>query len=396
VTTPFELARHGHRRSLSCRTTIVEIATPASARLHLLRATGSPRPTGLLPRRLQQLADSLTSRDFERCAQKWLRAFTPSFTTSERREASCQHRLFLSQVEYCDNLIFHRRASLDALGDRLFDATRTIGQPTKLAAIFARKVTKRYRGKLETLIEDLHLLNPVIRSYYRDGSIKQDVRDHLLLRTEATSNNVLDVRVPKAIAAVPQLRPSMAAVVDRYLTVQQDILETFVDRGQLRQLAEPTRLASGRRIPGRKLDHPRQLALMHALVRVAHIAASDTFTTQDLHPGTAAALDLPPEQYRLSSLRYDLSKLRAKGLIERLPHSRRYRLCPQGYRISLIFLKGFERVYAPLTAGLLRPIAADGRLAEEKRHQLDRLFAGVAAAARFLALMSAAKVTKQC
>jgi hypothetical protein len=253
------------------------------------------------PIRLQQLADALTARDLERCAQKWLRAFTPFFTPTERRQAACQHRLFLSQVEYCDNLIFHRRAGLDALGERLFDANRTIGQPTKLAAVFGRKVTKRYRGKLETLIEDLDLPNPVIRSYYRDGSIKQYVRDHLVLRTEATSNNVTDFGVPKAVRAVPQLRPAMATVVDRYLTVQQDILETFVDRGQLRQLAEPTRLPSGRRIPGLKLDHPRQLALMHALVRFAHIAARDTFTTKDLHPVTAAALDLPPAQYRLSS-----------------------------------------------------------------------------------------------
>ena len=117
-------------------------------------------------------------------------------------------------------------------------------------------------------------------------------------------------------------------MTDRYLTVQQDILETFVDRGQLRQLAEPTRLPNGKRIPGLKLDHPRQLALMHALVRFAHIAAGDTFTTRDLHGPTAAALDTTTDQYRLASLRYDLSKLRAKGLVERVPHSRRYRLLP--------------------------------------------------------------------
>jgi len=46
----------------------------------------------------------------------------------------------------------------------------------------------------------------------------------------------------------------------------------------------------------------------------------------------------------------------------------------QGYRICLIFLKLFERVYAPLTAGLLRPITADTRLAPEKLHKLDRLY----------------------
>jgi hypothetical protein len=330
------------------------------------------------PGRLQALADSLAPHHWARCAQKWLRAFTPFFTPTERR-AEAWHRLFVSQVEYCDNLIFPRRAALDALGARLFDANRTIGQPTKLATIFGRKVTTRYRGKLETLIEDLDLPNPVIRSYYRHSSIKQYVRDHLLLRTEATSNNVANFGVPKAIEALPQLRTAMAAVNDRYLTVQQDILETFVDRGQLRQLAEPTRLPNGKRIPGLKLDHPRQLALMHALVRFAHIAAGDTFTTRDLHEPTAAALDTTIEQYRLASLRYDLSKLRAKGLVERVPRSRRYRLLPQGYAICLLFLKLFERVYAPLTAGLLRPVTADARLAEERRQRLDRLYQRIAA-----------------
>ena len=240
--------------------------------------------------------------------------------------------------------------------------------------IFGRKGTTRHRGKLETVIADLDLPNPVIRSYYRDSSIKQYVRDHRLLRTEATSNNVADVGVVKAIETLPQLRAAMAAVTDRYLTVQQDILETFVDRGQLRQLAEPTRLPNGKRIPGLKLNHPRQLAVMHALVRFAHIAAGDTFTMRDLHGPTAVALDTTPDQYRLASLRYDLSKLRAKGLVERVPHSRRYRLLPHGYSICLLFLKLFERVYAPLTAGLLQPITADTRLAEEKRHRLDRLY----------------------
>jgi hypothetical protein len=67
---------------------------------------------------------------------------------------------------------------------------------------------------------------------------------------------------------------------------------------------------------------------------------------------------MPPERYSLASLRYDLSKLRAKGLLTRLPHSRRYQFSPQGYSISLVFLKLFERIYALLTAGLLNPFRA--------------------------------------
>jgi hypothetical protein len=54
----------------------------------------------------------------------------------------------------------------------LLDANRIIGQPTKLAIIFGRKVAKRHGGKLETVIEDLDLPNPVIRSYCRTVSLE--------------------------------------------------------------------------------------------------------------------------------------------------------------------------------------------------------------------------------
>jgi hypothetical protein len=93
-----------------------------------------------------------------------------------------------------------------------------------------------------------------------------------------------------------------------YHNVQQDILETFIDRGQLRKLAEPTLLPNGKRIPGLKLDHPRQLAVMHALVRFSHIAAQNTFTTSEIYADTLTALAVSPKDYTLASLRYDLSK----------------------------------------------------------------------------------------
>ena len=330
------------------------------------------------PERLQELADTLTAEDLSSCGQKWLARFTPFFSERERREAGCRHRLFFSQIEFCDNLIFHRRAALDKLGERLLDANRTIGQPDKITVIFGRKVTKQSRGKLQTEIEDMHLPNPVIRSHYRNGFIKQYVRDHLILRTEAATNNVTDYGVNKAVEHLPALRDKLSAIDDNYLDIQQDILETFVDRGQLQQLAKPTLTPSGKRIPGLKLDNPRQLALMHALVRFAQIPAANTFSTGELHPHVAAALGCTIEQYSLASLRYDLSKLRAKGLVEKLPRSRRYRLPAEGYSLCLIFLKLFDRVYAPLTAGLLNPIPADATLPAAKRSPLDRLYHNLA------------------
>jgi hypothetical protein len=329
------------------------------------------------PGQLQALADSLQPQDILRCAQKWLACLLPFFTARERRQAGVQHRLFFAQVEYCDNLIFKRRAALDRLGERLLDANRNLGQPDSLTLIFGRRIPKSYRGKLQTVIEDRHLGNPVIRAHYKHGFVKQYVRDGRLLRTEPATNNVLDYGVNKAIENLPQLRGRATAIVDRYLDAQQDILETFVDRGQLRQLSQPTLGSSGRRIPGLKLDHPRQLALMHALVRFSHLAAAGTFTTRELHPQVAPALGCTTAAYKLASLRYELSKLRAKGLVEKLPHAHRYRLLPEGYRLCVVYLKLFEKIYAPLTAGLLEPFPGDAQLPPEKLTQLDKLYGAV-------------------
>ena len=332
------------------------------------------------PEVLQQLSDSLLPYDVIACGQKWLAYLTPFFSERERKLAGCQHRIFFAQVEYCDNLIFRRRAALDALSDRLLDANRTIGRPDKLTVIYGRRVSKYHSGKLQTTIEDLHLGNPVIRSYHQDGSVKQYVRDNLLLRTEATSNDIRWHKIGKAVENLPKVRKTLRRINENYLDIQQDILETFVDRGQLRRLCEPSLTSSGKRIPGLKLDHERQLALMQALVCFSHVAAGGTFTTREIHPKAAEALSLSPDDYKLGSLRYELSKLRAKGLVEKIPHSRRYRVLPAGYRLCVVYLKLFKKIYAPLTAAILAPFPADMTLAADRISRLDKLYLAVTTA----------------
>ena len=100
----------------------------------------------------------------------------------------------------------------------------------------------------------MDLPNPVMRSHYKNGFAKQYVHDHANLRTEPATNNVTDYGIGKAIENLPELRRRQAAIIDRYLKVQQDILETFIDRGQLLQLTQPTIFPNGKRIPGLKLD----------------------------------------------------------------------------------------------------------------------------------------------
>ena len=203
------------------------------------------------PDRLQQLADGLTSADLEVPIQGWLRELVPFYaSTDPNRVVDCVYRLFASQVEYCTNLIFKERAALDRMAERLLDLNRSIGRPDTLSTIFGSRITTAYRGGLKTRIADHHLGNPVIRSEYKASSIKQYVRDRDLLRTEATSYHTPDLGIGKSIHNLPQLRRVMGGINERYLAVQHDVLETYIDRGQLARLRQPTITPSGHRTPG--------------------------------------------------------------------------------------------------------------------------------------------------
>jgi DNA-binding transcriptional ArsR family regulator len=73
-------------------------------------------------------------------------------------------------------------------------------------------------------------------------------------------------------------------------------------------------------------------------------------TTADLQQRTLERYRLSANDYRLSQLRYDLGKLRAKGLVERLGGSRRYRLTATGLRLGTVLTKVRFRLLGPLTS----------------------------------------------
>jgi hypothetical protein len=91
----------------------------------------------------------LTAHDLLSCGQKWL-ACSSKKANAKKRAVSIDSSS--EQVEYCGQPDLSPASRTDQLGQRLLDANRTIGQPNKITVIFGRKVTKQYKGKLQTVI----------------------------------------------------------------------------------------------------------------------------------------------------------------------------------------------------------------------------------------------------
>jgi hypothetical protein len=333
------------------------------------------------PARLQELADTFGPEQIIAAIDPWLARWLPYFSAAERA-LGYRHRLFVAQVEYCHNTIFHREAALDRLFSRLLDSNRAIGSPEKLAVLFGRPHFHADTRTAQTEVKVTRLKTSVLRTGFQATALKQYVKARVLLRTETSCHQLRDLAVPKDIQNLPKLRRVLGASNERYLGAQQDVLASPIDRGQLERLRQPTVSAAGRRTPGLRLDDPRLLAVLHALTCFAYLVGKGCFRTADLLGDVRRALDRP--EYRLSQLRYDLGKLRGKGLVVRRPGTQRYELTAEGYRLAVLYQKLYHRLYAPLTASTLEPVATDHRVPGSRKAKLDRLYEAVDKALRQL------------
>jgi hypothetical protein len=139
------------------------------------------------PDRLQVLSDAFGPQHILAGVEPWLARLLPFFTEQDHRDGY-RHQLYMTQVEYCHNLIFHKAAALDRLFSRVLDANRCIGQPDNLATIFGRQNFRADTRTAKTEVKITCLRTPVIRTNFLNTSVKQYIKDHVAQRTESASS----------------------------------------------------------------------------------------------------------------------------------------------------------------------------------------------------------------
>ena len=113
------------------------------------------------------------------------------------------------------------------------------------------------------------------------------------------------------------------------------------------KLSAPVTVGS-RRVPGIKLHDDRVIRLLDSLLYTGGLLGN--WTTRELHEPVLARHRLSEQDYTLGQLRYDLSKLRAHSLAERVGTSRRYRLTADGVRLGALLVKIRTRLLGPIFA----------------------------------------------
>jgi hypothetical protein len=297
------------------------------------------------PVALQAAADRLTPQVLEQRCRFWTERLAPHFPPKEQVAFPLRYRYSVAQIELATDVLFRQATPLRALFRRAAELGVMLGGADRTTYLFGRRVTRRYRGRLETVLEHQEAGHPTLRAYYQTSFVKQYEKSERLLRTETCLNDTHHLALGRRLEHLPEVRERLAATNARYLEAQAELLASTVDTGQVAALAQPT-VVGKRRVPGLKLHDDRVIRVLDTLLHPGGFLAD--WTTRDRSTRLLARQRLTDAEYRLSQLRYDLTKLRAKGLVERLGTSRRYRLTTLGVQLGVLLVKLHTRLLGPL------------------------------------------------
>jgi hypothetical protein len=298
------------------------------------------------PVALQAAANALTPAVLQARMDYWVAKVAPSFSPAERAAMDLRYRYSLAQIELATDVIFAEPSPLRALFRRAVELGLLLGGADRTSHLFGRQITSRYGGKLQTVLDRRNEGHPVLRSYYQTSFVKQYEKAETLLRTETCINDPYHLNVGRRLENLPTLVSRMAETNQRFLDAQAELLACTVDQGELARLAQPIQVGK-RRVPGLRLQDDRVIRLLDVLLHPGSFVAD--WTSRDVLARLLERHRLAEADYRLTQLRYDLGKLRAHGLVERIGRTRRYRLTTRGLKLGVLLVKVRTRLLGPLT-----------------------------------------------
>ncbi len=332
------------------------------------------------PQRAQAICDGLGAQQLDALLRKWLWRL-PHPYTPEDRQAGYRYEVSLLQVECSLTQVLDRPLTGRVFFEEVIRENLDVGRPDQVQLIFGRRVTKRTPGRFRTRVIT-EGVTPSLHVDYKHARIKQYHKEGRALRTETTINDTGDFAIGKRLTNLPALREVGFSANRRLLGVQRVSHDCAIGEDTLAQVSHPVSVA-GQRAAGLRFGDPRVQALFSALLLFCLLP--EGFANRALRERLAPLLGLDPRAMTPGRLTYDLRRLRLHGLIERLPHTHRYRLTPDGLRIALFYTRTYARVLRPGLATLMPPTPPGHPQLRRAFDHVDQAVADWCAAAKLVA-----------
>lgn len=155
---------------------------------------------------LQAAADRLSPELMRERLDYWTFHLGPKFSVQERAHVSLSRFYAIAQIEYCRNFIFKRHFPIHKIFERGCELGLWRLTAHKISELFGLRLTRKFKGKLANVIEQLEHGHHVFHAYCKNAFVKQYEKFAVFLRNEVCSNNLSDFRLKKGLDHLDAVR----------------------------------------------------------------------------------------------------------------------------------------------------------------------------------------------
>ncbi len=307
------------------------------------------------PAGLQALCDELGPGQIQALLDKWL-AILPGALSDADRDAGYRYEISILQAEFSLTQVLDQPVSGRVFFEHVIRNNLDAGRPDRVSLVFDRRIMRKgpraTPGRFRTRVIT-EGVTPSVYIDYKHTTIKQYHKHGKALRTETTINDTRDFGIRKRLTNLPALREVGFSANRRLLGVQRLSHNPIHAEQAFTAVHDPIITDTGHRIAGLRLGDRRAHALLQALLVFRLLPHG--FLNRDLRGLLAGLLGKTPGQLSAGQVSYDLRRLRAHGLITRIPGTHRYQITDTGGHHAMLLTHVHTRLLQPGLAQLTDP-----------------------------------------
>src|SRR6266545_1182591 len=301
------------------------------------------------PQRLQQVCDRLGPAAIGVFFERWL-ARLPLPLGPPDRAAGYWWELSMRQVEVSRTLVLDTPRRARAFFEALVADNLGIGRPDEVSLIFDRRIRSDTDSGFATRVITRGV-DVTVNVFYKHSRIKQYLKEGRALRVETVCNSPGDLGCQRRLVHLDQLQARARAANRRLLDTERAGPGCVLASPAFARVAQPsTDGEAGSATGALRFGDPRVMALAGALCLL--LPRTVGFTHRSLRAQVTALLG---QAYTASQMTYDLTRLRRKGLIRRLPRTNTYALTSDGTRFACSTPRSTTGCWSPCWPPTPRP-----------------------------------------
>jgi hypothetical protein len=318
---------------------------------------------------LAKIADTLSAATaigrLSQVCERWIYSACLCFAvdSEEQKRSGFQYQYSNYQMEYSRNLLFQIGYKMDEVFQALIDRSRSRLDLKMVKTILGYQRRPRYRRRKNWVAEwDVTVERPaydltIFKLHCGKLTLKIYTKGERVLRIEAVLHNSEELQCGRSLDRFPRLVTELKGILERFMTALSSIDQCFISDETLEQLPKSSVVGTAK-VGGIDFNKQRMRWAGQAVLALA--AAGGAFTASGLAEQVRSSTGQTSSPYGPRRAAYDLRKLRAKNMVQRIGKSRRYEATPYGLKAMAALVVLRYHVIQPLLASAIDHMPSRG------------------------------------